>query len=117
MNVLDVVRATREARDRAARGEGPTLIEAKVHRFSSHSSNDDHRRYRTPEELNAERESDPVARYRNLLIDLSVLDEARAEELEEEVIRVLDEAVDSAEASPDPIAGSAYTQIYSTDEV
>ena len=117
MNVLDVVRATREARDRASRGEGPTLIEAKVHRFSSHSSNDDHRRYRTPEELNAERESDPVARYRNLLIDLSVLDEARAEELEEEVIRVLDEAVDSAEASPDPIAGSAYTQIYSTDEV
>ena len=37
--------------------------------------------------------------------------------LEEEVMRVLDEAVDSAESSPDPIPGSAYTQIYSTDGV
>ena len=117
MNVLDVVRATREARDRAARGEGPTLIEAKVHRFSSHSSNDDHRRYRTPEELNAERESDPVARYRDLLIDLSVLSEARAADIEQEVMTALDEAVDSAETSPDPTPESAYTRIYSTDEV
>ena len=58
-----------------------------------------------------------MARFKSLLIENSVLDKARAEELEEEVIRVLDEAVDSAEASPDPIAGSAYTQIYSTDEV
>ena len=117
MNVLDVVRATRDARDRASRGEGPTLIEAKVHRFSSHSSNDDHRRYRTPEELSAERESDPVARYRSLLIDLNVLDEARASEIEQEVMTILDEAVDSAEASPDPTSDSAYTRIYSTDGV
>ena len=115
MNVLDVVRATREARDRALRGEGPTLIEAKVHRFSSHSSNDDHRRYRTPEELAAERESDPVARYRGLLIDISVLDEARVAEIEEDVMNTLDDAVDAAEANPDPTPDSAYTHIYSTD--
>ena len=115
MNVLDVVRATREARDHALRGEGPTLIEAKVHRFSSHSSNDDHRRYRTPQELSAEKESDPVARFRNLLVDLSLLDEPRTMQIEQEVTATLDEAVDAAEASPDPTPESAYTHIYSAD--
>ena len=115
MNVLDVIRATRDARDRALRGEGPTLIEAKVHRFSSHSSNDDHRRYRTPEELAAERESDPVARYRSLLIDISVLNEARAAELEQETMTKIDAAVDAAEISPDPVPGAAYTHIYSSE--
>ncbi len=115
MNVLDVVRATREARDRALRGEGPTLIEAKVHRFSSHSSNDDHRRYRTPQELSAEKESDPVARFRDLLVDLSLLDEPRAAGIEQEVTATLDEDIDAAEASPDPTPESAYTHIYSAD--
>ena len=115
MNVLDVIRATRDARDRALRGEGPTLIEAKVHRFSSHSSNDDHRRYRTPEELSAERESDPVARYRSLLIDISALDEDRASRIEQNVMTTLDEAVDSAEAAPDPTPESAYTHVYSPE--
>ena len=58
-----------------------------------------------------------MARYRNLLINLTVLDETRAAELEEEVMTILDEAIDSAEASPDPTSDSAYTQIYSTDGV
>lgn len=115
MNVFEVIRATRDARDRALRGDGPTLIEAKVHRFSSHSSNDDHRRYRTPEELAAERESDPVARYRDLLIDLSILDEARTAAIEQDVMNALDHAVDAADASPDPTPGSAYTRVYFTE--
>src|SRR5690606_34159764 len=40
---LEVYRVTREAVERARRGEGPTLIEAKTYRFVPHTSDDDDR--------------------------------------------------------------------------
>src|SRR2546421_2442888 len=52
-DVLAVYQVVKEAVDRARAGEGPTLVDAKVARFTSHSSDDDQRRYRPPEELEA----------------------------------------------------------------
>ena len=58
-----------EAIDRARSGEGPTLIEAKVTRLTAHSSDDQQTKYRTAEDLEAERPAtrcrifrDPAAR-------------------------------------------------------
>ncbi|MDP9437337.1 MAG: thiamine pyrophosphate-dependent dehydrogenase E1 component subunit alpha, partial [Actinomycetota bacterium] len=45
-DVLAVYEAAREAVERARRGDGPTLIEAKTYRMTAHSSDDDDRRYR-----------------------------------------------------------------------
>ena len=42
-----------------AHGEGPTLIEARVVRLTSHSSDDDQRRYRDPAEMEALKGQDP----------------------------------------------------------
>lgn len=42
---LEVYRVVKEARERALRGEGPTLIEAVVNRLVPHSSDDDDRTY------------------------------------------------------------------------
>ena len=52
--------AAKEAHERARRGEGPTLIEAHVVRLTSHSSDDDQRRYRDPAEVEALKERDPI---------------------------------------------------------
>ena len=51
--------AAKEAHDRARAGEGPTLIEARVVRLTSHSSDDDQRRYRDAAEVEALKEQDP----------------------------------------------------------
>ncbi|PMU47525.1 2-oxoisovalerate dehydrogenase, partial [Pseudomonas sp. GP01-A3] len=48
---LEVYRVTKEAADRARRGEGPTLIEAVSYRLTAHSSDDDDRIYRSREEV------------------------------------------------------------------
>ena len=48
-DVLAVMEAVREAADRARRGEGPTLIEAKTYRYLGHSKSDK-RIYRSREE-------------------------------------------------------------------
>ena len=55
--------ATREAVDRARRGEGATLIEAVTYRVGAHSSSDDPARYRAPEESEAWAGRDPLTRF------------------------------------------------------
>ncbi|MEE9249091.1 MAG: thiamine pyrophosphate-dependent dehydrogenase E1 component subunit alpha [Dehalococcoidia bacterium] len=112
-DVLEVYRVTREAVARARQGEGPTLIEAKVSRLSSHSSNDDQTRYRTPEDLERDRAHDPITRFREQLLNSSVLDEGEELQIRDEIDRTLEEAVTQAEASPDPHPEDASAQVYS----
>jgi pyruvate dehydrogenase E1 component alpha subunit len=71
-----VYRAVAEARRRAVRGEGPTLIEAQVYRLGPHSTSDDPKRYRSDAEVAEWKEKDPVLRFRAELIAAGLLDEA-----------------------------------------
>ncbi len=48
---LEVYKAVKEAADRGRRGEGPTLIETVSYRLTPHSSDDDDRTYRSPDEV------------------------------------------------------------------
>ena len=57
---LAVYQVVKEAADRGRRGDGPTLIEALVHRMTPHSSDDDHRAYRTDEEISVAKAEDPL---------------------------------------------------------
>ena len=59
-----VYSATREAAERARRGDGATLIEAMTYRLSPHSTADDDTRYRPAAEVAAWHERDPIARLR-----------------------------------------------------
>ena len=60
--------ASRAAAERARRGDGPSLLEFRVMRMTSHSSDDDQRTYREHEELERERALDPLPRFRERLI-------------------------------------------------
>ena len=74
-DVLAVYRVTREARDRALGGGGPTLIKARTYRIGAHSTADDARRYRDDAEVDAARAIDPIARYRTWLLASGHADE------------------------------------------
>ena len=101
-DVLAVYEVMTAAVERARAGEGPTLIDAKVARFTSHSSDDDQRRYRPREELEALLRRDPIERFRNFLLDESLLTEDGDERVQQECTREVDEAVRAAEAAPQP---------------
>ena len=60
-DVLACYAAARDAVTRARAGDGPTLIEAKVTRLTGHSSDDQQTKYRTEEELAAEKRARPRA--------------------------------------------------------
>ena len=104
-------RIARDAIARARSGEGPVLVEAKVLRLTSHSSDDDQRRYRSSEELEAEKQRDCLAHFRTTLEELGVLGGGDAEEMRAELSLELDRATDEAEAAPLPEPESALLHV------
>lgn len=61
--------ATKEAKERALKGEGPTLIEALTYRLGPHTTSDDPSIYRNKEEVAYWEERDPIIRFRIYLIN------------------------------------------------
>src|SRR5918911_2522105 len=80
-DVLAVYEVAREAFERARRGEGPTLIEARTYRLTAHSSDDDDRRYREREEIEEWRLKDPIVRFEKYLQENGILDDEKKEEM------------------------------------
>lgn len=111
-DLLAVYRATYEARERARRGEGPTLIEAKLYRLAAHSTDDDDSRYRSREEVEAQRQHDPIIRFRQYLIDGGHLAAGELAELEARAAAEVEEAQKYAEESPYPDASELWKHVY-----
>ncbi|MGH7608487.1 MAG: thiamine pyrophosphate-dependent dehydrogenase E1 component subunit alpha [Candidatus Dormibacteria bacterium] len=111
-DVLAVLGAAREAVERARRGDGPTLLEARCIRLQSHSSDDDQRRYRSPEDLAQMRSQDPLERYREHLEVAGVLAEGAAEQIQQECLALIDQAQEEADRAPAPDPATALEHVY-----
>jgi 2-oxoisovalerate dehydrogenase E1 component alpha subunit len=114
-DVLACYRAAREAVDRARRGEGSTLIEAKVIRLTAHSSDDQQTKYRSAEELAEIRTHDALPRFRDELREAGVLDAELEETIAAGIKGLVDDATDHAEAEPDPEASTGMRWVYAED--
>lgn len=110
-DVLAVYKATKEAVERARRGDGPTLIECKTYRWKGHSKSDQ-QRYRTREEVEAWKKKDPISRFRSMLIKEGVITEEEAERIEREAKETIEEAVRFAQDSPEPSLEGIEEEVY-----
>ncbi|MFQ5856634.1 MAG: pyruvate dehydrogenase complex E1 component subunit beta [Anaerolineae bacterium] len=110
-DVLAVREAVCRAVERARRGEGPSLIEVKTYRWFGHSHSDP-RAYRTKEEEAAWKQRDPIKLLKAKLEDLGMLTESEYEQLDQTVQEKLAQAMDYAEASPEPDPDELYTDVY-----
>ncbi|HEX7225844.1 MAG TPA: thiamine pyrophosphate-dependent dehydrogenase E1 component subunit alpha [Candidatus Limnocylindria bacterium] len=111
-DVLATYAAAREAHERARRGEGPSLIETRVVRLTSHSSDDDQRRYRDPAEVDKLKEQDPIPRFAAELRAAGVLTDEIDEGIRAEVKAEINDATKRAEARPEPTADDAHERVY-----
>lgn len=100
-DVLKVYETVSEALTRARRGEGPTLVEVLVNRWSAHSANDPDI-YRTEEDREDARKIDPIAEYESVLQAKGLLDEAHKKAVRGEITARLEAAVDYAETCTEP---------------
>ncbi len=100
------------AMDRARSGGGPTLVEAKCYRFLSHTTDDDDRTYRTREEIEAHRHTDPLPRYETWLVAAGIATAADVSQLRKDVLAEVNRVTDEAEALPYPQPSDMYRNVY-----
>jgi pyruvate dehydrogenase E1 component alpha subunit len=113
-NDIDAVfDATREAAERARRGDGPSLIEAKVQRFLGHYLGDPEP-YRTKEEVAKLRERDPLPRLQQDLVKRGLIDDVKLAALEKEIAATVDRAAEFVRSQPSVPAASALDSVYAT---
>jgi pyruvate dehydrogenase E1 component alpha subunit len=96
-DVLAVYQATKEAVERARRGEGPSLIECLTYRVTPHTTADDPKRYRSEDETKEWMLRDSLPRFAKYLESKGVLSEKERNALEEEVDAQIKAAVQNAE--------------------
>ncbi len=109
---LEVYQAVKEARERARRGEGPTLIETISYRLTPHSSDDDDSSYRGREEVEEAKKSDPLLTYQAYLKETGLLSDEIEQTMLDEIMAIVNEATDEAENSPYAAPESALDYVY-----
>src|SRR5919112_162640 len=101
-DVLAVYDVTKEAVDRARRGEGVTLIELMTYRRKGHAEHDNQSYVPAGEIDRWASENDPVDRYARRLTTTEGIAAAELEAIEARVQAEIDDATDIAEKSPPP---------------
>ncbi|MCJ7839373.1 thiamine pyrophosphate-dependent dehydrogenase E1 component subunit alpha [Lederbergia sp. NSJ-179] len=115
LDPLEVYQVVKEAADRARRGEGPSLIETMTHRFTAHSSDDDQSRYRSTDELEKMQTEDPIMFFKQYLTDNGLLDEAVDKEINDRVMKQVNEATEYAENAPYPDPNTILNFVYAAE--
>jgi TPP-dependent pyruvate/acetoin dehydrogenase alpha subunit len=110
-DVIAVHEAAKAAIDRARRDEGPTLIECKTYRYVGHHEGDPGTDYRTRDEVQHWRGRDPVKLARKRLLD-SGMNESKLAAADLEIEQLIDQAVEFAEKSPEPLASSVNDHVF-----
>lgn len=101
MDPLAVYAATRDARERALNGEGPTLIETLTYRYGPHTmAGDDPTRYRTADLDNEWEKKDPLVRFRKFLENKGIWSEEKENKVIEQAKEDIKEAIKLADAAP-----------------
>lgn len=101
--------------ERARKGDGPSLIEARTYRYEGHYYGDRHRRYRTQDEVDTWRARDPVAIHREVMRasgfseeDLAAVDAAATAAAEE--------ALTAARMGPEPTQADLLDDVFAPTE-
>ncbi|WP_188603462.1 thiamine pyrophosphate-dependent dehydrogenase E1 component subunit alpha [Vulcanisaeta souniana] len=111
-DVLAVYETTKEAVDRARRGEGPTLIEARTYRFRGHFEGDP-QIYRSKDELEWwMNNKDPIKLFEKYLLERSMATREELDAVWKRVSNEVDEAVKFALDSPYPGPEELYEDVF-----
>jgi pyruvate dehydrogenase E1 component alpha subunit len=110
MDVLEMRGAADAAVDYVRSGNGPLVMEVKTYRYRGHSMSDP-AKYRTREEVQDVREkSDPIEGLKKHMAAAGI-DENAIKEIDKDIRKIVNEAADFAETSPEPDTHELYTNV------
>jgi len=96
----------------ARAGKGAVLVEAETVRLLPHSSSDSDKKYRSSEELDADKKRDPVLLFEAALLKEKVLTAGELDELKKTYKAEVDAAADAADGHPHPKPESLYDHLF-----
>jgi pyruvate dehydrogenase E1 component alpha subunit len=112
MDILKVRDAAQKAIELVRSNKTPYFLEIETYRFRGHSMGDPER-YRTSDEVKCwQAEEDPIGIYHKYLVENKVANIEELDTLEKSVALEVQEAVQYAESSPEPLAEDLYKNIY-----
>ncbi len=109
---FEVYQTFRKATQYARQGKGPAIIISDVVRLLPHSSSDDHRKYRSPEELERDRQKDPILNFALVLTEKGIATAEELDAIQQQVREEVDAAAEWAEQQPDPEPESAVERVF-----
>lgn len=113
MDALAVREVAQQAVDRAKRGEGPTLIEAKTYRFFDHQGIKGMRiPYRDPAEVEAWKSRDAIRLIETIGVERGLATAEEFERIWAEVEAEIQDGIDFARVSPDPDPADILDDVY-----
>lgn len=98
-DIFAMYAVTKEAVERARRGDGPTLIEAYTYRMGAHTTSDDPTVYRANSEVEEWVDKDPIDRFRKYLMGKGLWDEEKEAAYSEERGLFVKETFETVEKS------------------
>ena len=113
-DLFAVYKAAKQAIDRARAGGGPSFIECVTYRLADHTTADDARRYRDPQEVDAWIGKDPLIRLRKYLESKHLWDDARQQACEEKARVTVAEVVKTAEGIEKPTTADIFDYTFAT---
>ncbi len=109
-----VYEAAGEVIRRAREGGGPSLLECKMIRFYGHFEGDA-QTYRAPGEIEENRaHRDCLKIFTGRILEAGVVESDELARIDSEVVDLIDDALESAQAAPLPSAGELTTDVYVT---
>lgn len=96
-------------------GKGPALIEFDVVRLDNHSSSDDQRKYRHPDELANAIARDPILRVESLVVEEGIRTQSEVEDLRASIKEQVDRAAEEADSHPFPQNYDVMKHVFSDD--
>ncbi len=111
MNVIAMHDGIKAAAAQVRTDRTPILIDAKTYRYKGHSMSDP-AKYRTRDELEAYQQQDPILILKAAMADAGMIDDEEHKQIDDEVKKIVQEAVDFAESSDEPELATMYEDIY-----
>lgn len=114
-DVFAVYKATSEALEKARSGGGPTLIECVTYRVADHTTADDARRYRSPQEVVEWQRKDPIDRLKKYMVRKGLWSDVYGQQIytkaQEQVETAVREMEDMAPSDPRDIFRYTFKEL------
>lgn len=115
-DVIALLDAFGSCLERARKGEGPSLLEAKTYRWKGHWTGDPEV-YRTREEVAEWMEKCPIKRHKHYLLENGIANEDELQDIENRAAEEIAKAVDFALSSPEPDPATVMDGVFYETEV